>query len=75
MEDCIAIHKAANRLYLGVFDGHGGQEAAEYASKELWDIICAQLEHETSDFKPALQKAFQIIHEQMMTIRTSKKSS
>ena len=27
---------------MGVFDGHGGKEAAKFAKERLWDIIQAQ---------------------------------
>ena len=49
MEDCLQI-KIANHTdknkksfsYLGVFDGHGGVHAAEYAKENLLDEITKQ---------------------------------
>ena len=38
-----------NHVFVGVFDGHGGKEAALYARERLWDLIQEQLKFRSTD--------------------------
>lgn len=53
MEDYLAVKLCPNeelckspdlreQAFVGVFDGHGGKEAAKFARERLWDIIQTQ---------------------------------
>ena len=53
MEDYIGLYMSPNKklraisdmreqAFVSVFDGHGGEEAAEYARDELWEMIQSQ---------------------------------
>ena len=53
MEDYVDVHTRPNdtmgnipelreQIYIGVFDGHGGKEAAKYARDHMWAVIQAQ---------------------------------
>ena len=44
MEDIIGIGlqmKGRGQVFVAVFDGHGGKEAAHFAYDELWPAICS----------------------------------
>ena len=67
MEDYLAIHLPSSetapkipasdqkeQAFLGVFDGHGGIEAALYASEWLWCLLVEQRKFHTSDRQLAM---------------------
>ena len=83
MEDYLAVRLSPNeefnevphlkeQAYIGVFDGHGGKEAAKCARERLWDIIQSQPKYKLSDVssvKESLQEAFLALHEEMEPLR------
>ena len=83
MEDHIAIKLTPTRheelpdylkqqAYIGVFDGHGGEEAAKYARDKLWDVIQSQPKYKLPDFnsvKESLEDAYIALHEEMRAMR------
>ena len=83
MEDCIAVNLAPNdslkeipsmreQAYVGVFDGHGGKEAAEFAREELWSYIQNQnkfLSHNVESIKEAIKEAYLKLHQKMLENR------
>ncbi|XP_038058787.1 protein phosphatase 1D-like [Patiria miniata] len=65
MEDMISIRyerrKDNDCAFFGVFDGHGGKEAAVFARDTLWDTIKAQRGFESKDpekVKQAISEGF-----------------
>ena len=76
MQDRISIQESATELYLGVFDGHGGSDAAEYASKRLMDIIRAQPAYSTDaplnrdGTRKSLHNAYVEVHKEMADARS-----
>ncbi len=83
MEDYIAVNLAPNdtlkeipdmreQAYIGVFDGHGGKEAAKYAREELWAYIQNQnkfLSHDLGSVKEAITEAYLELHQKMLEQR------
>lgn len=83
MEDYLAVKLTPNedfsklphlreQAYVGVFDGHGGKEAAKYARDRLWDIIQNQPKYQLSDVKSvkeSLKEAYVALHEEMEPLR------
>ena len=72
MEDYLSVKLAPNEhlskipewreqvyVYVAVFDGHGGKEAAKYARERLWDTIQSQPKFQLSDAESMLKS---IIH-------------
>ena len=60
------------QAYIGVFDGHGGKEAAKCARERLWDIIQSQPKYKQSDIssiKQSLEEAFIALHKEMEPLR------
>jgi len=68
MEDEIAImgrfRSKEDEDFVAIFDGHGGKEAAEFASKNLHPILIEQL-NKTSDPVASLKQAFIQTHEKL----------
>lgn len=83
MEDYLAVKLSPNeehsalphlreQAYIGVFDGHGGKEAAKCARERLWDIIQSQPKYRLSDItsvKESLEEAFLALHNEMEPLR------
>ena len=83
MEDYVAVNLSPNetlqkipemkeQAYIGVFDGHGGKEAAKYARKHLWETIQKQSKFQTRDVesvKEAILDAYIELHETMLASR------
>ena len=83
MEDYLAVKLYPNeelrtlphlkeQAYIGVFDGHGGKEAAKCARERLWDIIQNQPKYRLSDIesvKESLEEAFLALHKEMEPLR------
>ena len=83
MEDYIAVNLSPNeklrklpemkeQAYVGVFDGHGGKEAAKYAREHLWETIQKQSKFQTHDVdsvKEAILDAYLELHETMLASR------
>ena len=72
MEDTYVWEWVKDRqVYVGLFDGHGGREAAEYAAQHLWTDI----QGEPSDWyrsdavRKAIVQGFRKTHEDMWTVR------
>eukprot|EP00002_Diphylleia_rotans_P037396 TRINITY_DN8348_c0_g5_i2.p1 TRINITY_DN8348_c0_g5~~TRINITY_DN8348_c0_g5_i2.p1 ORF type:complete len:914 (-),score=158.65 TRINITY_DN8348_c0_g5_i2:315-3056(-) len=68
MEDCVVIHGRFRDLededYFGVFDGHGGWDAAAYVAYNLHHAL-AQAMKSTSDVGSALTKGFETLNAEM----------
>ena len=83
MEDYIAVNLSPNdtlrdmpdmkeQAYVGVFDGHGGKEAAKFAREELWSYIQNRskfLSHDLCSVKEAIKEAYLELHEKMLEQR------
>ena len=83
MEDYIAVNLCPNetlrdmpdmkeQAYVGVFDGHGGKEAAKYAREELWEVIQNRKEfvsHDVASVKEAIRNAYLELHKKMLEHR------
>ena len=83
MEDYLAVKLCPNeefrklphlkeQAYIGVFDGHGGKEAAKCARERLWDIIQNQPKFKLSDInsiKESLEEAYVALHKEMEPLR------
>lgn len=83
MEDYIAVNLSPNdslraipemreQAYVGVFDGHGGKEAAKYARENLWEVIQQQPKFQTQDVacvREAIKDAYIQLHETMLASR------
>ena len=83
MEDYIAVNLSPNstlkdipdmkeQAFVGVFDGHGGKEAAKFAREELWEFIQNRgkfLSHDVASVKEAIREAYLELHEKMLEHR------
>ena len=79
MEDYLDVRLAPNeslrrvpdlreQAFVGVFDGHGGKEAALYARERLWDLIQEQEKFRTTDRQQvveAIEEAYWGLHKEM----------
>ena len=80
MEDYIAVNLAPSeesfnevgylreQAYVGVFDGHGGKEAAKCARERLWEIIQKQPKFRSSDLTcvtESIREGFVALHKEM----------
>ena len=79
MEDYLDVRLAPNeslrkvpdlreQAFVGVFDGHGGKEAALYARERLWDLIQEQEKFCTTDRQQvveAIKEAYWGLHKEM----------
>ena len=71
-EDLSNLPHLREQAYVGVFDGHGGKEAAKYARDRLWEIIQNQPKYQLSDVnsvKESLEEAYVALHEEMEPLR------
>ena len=74
MEDELSVciqSKPDNTSFLGVFDGHGGKEAAVYAKEHLYANIKAQPEYLNSDpekVRSAIREGFVQTHLEMSRV-------
>ena len=85
MEDYLDVRLAPNetlqkipalreQAYVGVFDGHGGKEAALYARERLWDLIQEQTKFRTTDRQQvveAIKDAYWDLHKEMEPMRSA----
>lgn len=83
MEDYLAVKLQPNekllqvphlreQAFIGVFDGHGGKEAAKFAREHLWDVIQNQPKYRLNDVesvRESLREAFQALHRDMEPLR------
>lgn len=85
MEDYLAVNLAPNeesrkgkvshlreQAYVGVFDGHGGKEAAKCARERLWEVIQRQPMYQSPDLSKVLEsvrEAFVTMHREMEPLR------
>lgn len=73
MEDELTVQFLdKNHVILGIFDGHGGREAAAYAKDNLVQSIVVNSERLTSEppkIKKVLREAFLKIHCEMASLR------
>ena len=83
MEDYLAVKLCPNeelrsiphlkeQAYIGVFDGHGGKEAAKFARERLWDLIQAQPKFRSDDVQSvqdSIEEAFLGLHTEMEPMR------
>ena len=71
MEDYI-FFKKDSQAFMAVFDGHGGEEAAEYARDNLWNAIKQMDGFDTNDSMKvikAIEDGFVHTHEAMWKVR------
>ena len=62
-----------DQAFVGVFDGHGGKEAALYARERLWDLIQEQLKFRSTDREKvveAIVDAYWSLHKEMQPMRS-----
>ncbi|XP_003390138.2 PREDICTED: protein phosphatase 1D-like [Amphimedon queenslandica] len=85
MEDYIAVSlspkesllsnpEMREQAFVGVFDGHGGKEAAKYARENLWSVIQDQSNFLTQDpqsVREAISNAYLQLHNTMEESRAS----
>ena len=83
MEDYIAVNLSPNddlkeipelreQAFVGVFDGHGGKEAAKYAREALWQEIQKQPKFRSQDVdsvSEAIKDAYLALHNEMVSYR------
>ena len=83
MEDYLAVRLSPNeamqripelreQAYIGVFDGHGGKEAAKFAREHLWDRIQRQPKYASADSSAILESikdAYLELHREMEPLR------
>ena len=83
MEDYIAVNLSPNddlkeipelreQAFVGVFDGHGGKEAAKYAREALWQEIQKQPKFRSQDVESvseAIKEAYLALHKEMVSYR------
>ena len=83
MEDYLAVRLSPNeslqqhpdlreQAYIGVFDGHGGKEAAKFARERLWDLIQLQPKYLSTDMesiRESIEEAFVALHYEMEPLR------
>ena len=84
MEDYLAVKLCPNeelrqiaelreQAYVGVFDGHGGKEAAKFARERLWDLIQTQSKFLSTDIetvRESLEESFVALHHEMEPLRS-----
>ena len=84
MEDYLAVKLCPNeklrqipelreQAFIGVFDGHGGKEAAKFARERLWDLIQTQPKYLSTDIesiRESIEEAFIALHEEMQPLRS-----
>ena len=61
-----------DQVFVGVFDGHGGKEAALYVRKRLWDLVQEQSNFRTTDRQlvvEAIRDAYWALHGEMEPLR------
>ena len=85
MEDYIGLYMSPNKklraisdmreqAFVGIFDGHGGEEAAEYARDELWEMIQSQKNFKTLEVekvKEAIKDAYIELNNVMLSLHSS----
>lgn len=83
MEDYLAVKLCPNeelckcpnlreQAFVGVFDGHGGKEAAKFARERLWDLIQMQPKYLSTDvetIQESIEEAFLALHREMEPLR------
>ena len=83
MEDYIAVYLSPKesllsnpdmreQAFVGVFDGHGGKEAAKYARDHLWSVIQDQskfLMQDPQSVREAISNAYLQLHNTMQESR------
>lgn len=70
LEDRSVVEWQSGHLFVGVFDGHGGKEAACYARDHLWSNIQTMEGFADSErVKEAISMGFQKTHEDMWAVR------
>lgn len=60
------------QAYVGLFDGHGGNEAAKYACEHLWETIQKQPKFQTRNVDSVVEgiaDAYIELHETMLSSR------
>ena len=83
MEDYIAVSlcpsdalkeipELREQAFVGVFDGHGGKEAAKFAREQMWETIQCQPKFrstEVENVREAIKDAFVALHNKMVSLR------
>ena len=62
------------QAFVGVFDGHGGKEAAMYARERLWDLIQEQPKFRSTERQTvvkAIEEAYWALHREMEPLRST----
>ena len=74
MEDIAQVEREnepADGTFFGIFDGHGGKNAAKFAKKNLWKTLRSSEGFESDDpekVKEALRQAFLKTHTSMWNV-------
>lgn len=83
MEDFVTVHLYPDKrfddipylrdqIFVGVFDGHGGKEAALVAKKRLWEVIQDNPKFHVRNFVSvceSLEESFVTMHKEMEPLR------
>ena len=72
MEDRTRIASRENVHFFGVFDGHGGCQAADFARDGLWELLDANpllRSTDPADVERAIRQAFIDTHHAMAEVR------
>ena len=67
-----SIPDLREQAFVGVFDGHGGREAALYARERFWDLVQEQKNFCTTDRElvaKAIRDAYLALHSEMEPLR------
>ena len=54
--------------FFAVYDGHGGEEAAEWCSRHMHDCIAAQSEYDGENKQTAIEKGFQTCDQKLLAV-------
>ena len=57
--------------FFAVYDGHGGEDAAEWCSRHMHDCIAAQSEYNSDDKQQAIEKGFLSCDAKLLSVSSS----
>ena len=71
-DDLKEIPELREQAFVGIFDGHGGKEAAKYAREAMWKEIQKQPKFRSQDVdsvREAIKDAYLALHNEMVSYR------